>query len=86
MATLAKPQNKLAQKPQRYQQVGGSSAPTVKALNGIGKQISTNNIILSSIANALTRRRNVDHRIQKSLFDDIERRREDSSDGHGVEQ
>ena len=76
MATLAKPQNKLAQKPQRYQQVGGSSAPTVKALNGIGKQISTNNIILSSIANALTRRRNVDHRIQKSLFDDIERRRE----------
>ena len=76
MATLAKPQNKLAQKPQRYQQVGGSSAPTVKALNGIGKQISTNNTILSSIANALTRRRNVDHKIQKSLFDDIERRRE----------
>ena len=76
MATLAKPQNKLAQKPQRYQQVGGSSAPTVKALNGIGKQISTNNTILSSIANALTRRRNVDHRIQKSLFNDIERRRE----------
>ena len=76
MAILAKPQNKLAQKPQRYQEVGGKSAPTIKALNGIGTQVSTNNVILSAIANSLTRRRNVDHKIRTSLYNDLERRRE----------
>lgn len=76
MAILAKPQNKLAQKPQRYQEVGGKSAPTIKALNGIGTQVSTNNVILSAIANSLTRRRNIDHKIQTSLYKDLERRRE----------
>ena len=76
MAVLAKPQNKLAQKPQRYQEVGGKTAPTIKALNGIGTQVSANNVILSAIANSFTRRRNVDHKIQTSLYNDLERRRE----------
>lgn len=76
MATLAKPQNKLAQKPQPYREVGDASTPVVKGLNGVGKQIHTNNKILSSIANSLMRRRNVDHKIQRSLYNDIERRRE----------